>query len=536
MDLRDHLLQLQANLNILQEREAKFGNSAPLELVNQIADHKTAIGLTEQALVGDLAEAEWREALRPLLVVMRERTGEAAVNLTINIYEAAEPSPGPPNTRVWRWVVSIGLLVGIVAGVVQIAGVDVRDLGAYLATGRIATERADETLIVIATFHETAATKGEPHIKFKRAIEEVAEEIEPDTLRVEVEPAVLRADEWDEAEALGQQYEASIIIWGEDTGEWVVINLMNLKEPNFEADKVAMSEEKLMQVANPSADNTFIVTDLPGQLTFLAYFAVGQSFYVIEQYTQAKDIIEQGIGMLSPDAQPTGLDEAYARLGWLYQEPLADPTNADSSYTRAIELNPEYTLAYYNRGLVHYYQGDLTATLADFGRIIELNPEDASLYNNRGFVYHKQGDLTTALTDFNQAIELDPEYASAYNNRGGTYADQGALTAALVDFNRAMELDPEYASAYQNRGLVYFYQGDLTAALTDYDRAIELNPEFALAYYNRGRVYEAMDRTEEAIADIERGIELDTAGTFHQWARNQLQTLRWQLVSPGAGN
>jgi tetratricopeptide (TPR) repeat protein len=69
MDFRETLRQLQANLNILQERAAKFGNNAPLELVNQIVDHKTAIGLTEQALAGELDEAEWREALRPLLVV-----------------------------------------------------------------------------------------------------------------------------------------------------------------------------------------------------------------------------------------------------------------------------------------------------------------------------------------------------------------------------------------------------------------------------------------------------------------------------------
>jgi hypothetical protein len=82
--LRETLLQLRKNLNILQERETKHANNAPLDLLNQIEDHQTAIGLTEQALAGEMDEAEWQEALRPLLVAMRERTGEAAVTVTIS--------------------------------------------------------------------------------------------------------------------------------------------------------------------------------------------------------------------------------------------------------------------------------------------------------------------------------------------------------------------------------------------------------------------------------------------------------------------
>jgi hypothetical protein len=39
MDFREHLLQLQDNLNILLEREAKYANNTLLDLVNQIEDY-----------------------------------------------------------------------------------------------------------------------------------------------------------------------------------------------------------------------------------------------------------------------------------------------------------------------------------------------------------------------------------------------------------------------------------------------------------------------------------------------------------------
>ena len=68
------LLKLNRNLNTLRERESKYGGNAPLELLNQIEDHQQAIALTEQALRGELSEAEWREALAPLNLSLAQTT------------------------------------------------------------------------------------------------------------------------------------------------------------------------------------------------------------------------------------------------------------------------------------------------------------------------------------------------------------------------------------------------------------------------------------------------------------------------------
>ncbi|MBI1882051.1 MAG: tetratricopeptide repeat protein, partial [Chloroflexi bacterium] len=67
-DSKAYLARLNNNLNILREREARHGGNAPVELLNQIEDHRTAIALTEQVIRSELAEVEWRETLKPLLV------------------------------------------------------------------------------------------------------------------------------------------------------------------------------------------------------------------------------------------------------------------------------------------------------------------------------------------------------------------------------------------------------------------------------------------------------------------------------------
>ena len=67
-DPKATLAGLNQNLNILQEREAKYAGNAPPDLLNQIEDHQKAIVLTEQTIAGDISKTEWKQALRPLLV------------------------------------------------------------------------------------------------------------------------------------------------------------------------------------------------------------------------------------------------------------------------------------------------------------------------------------------------------------------------------------------------------------------------------------------------------------------------------------
>ena len=71
-DPKSFLAKLQKNLNTLKVREAKYAGTAPLDLLNQITDHETAIELTKQRATGQLNETEWQDALKPLLVSLEK--------------------------------------------------------------------------------------------------------------------------------------------------------------------------------------------------------------------------------------------------------------------------------------------------------------------------------------------------------------------------------------------------------------------------------------------------------------------------------
>jgi tetratricopeptide (TPR) repeat protein len=65
-ELLQFLARLHHQLNILKEREAKAGNNAPLDLLNQIDDHEQAITLVEATLAGKMSTEALAEQLEPL--------------------------------------------------------------------------------------------------------------------------------------------------------------------------------------------------------------------------------------------------------------------------------------------------------------------------------------------------------------------------------------------------------------------------------------------------------------------------------------
>jgi Tfp pilus assembly protein PilF len=83
---------------------------------------------------------------------------------------------------------------------------------------------------------------------------------------------------------------------------------------------------------------------------------------------------------------------------------------AMEEFTRAIELDPDYYLAYYNRALVYYQNGELENCLADYNQAIALSPENVYWTIERGFLYLKLGEWEKATLDLERAQELGVPY------------------------------------------------------------------------------------------------------------------------------
>ena len=187
---------------------------------------------------------------------------------------------------------------------------------------------------------------------------------------------------------------------------------------------------------------------------------------------------------------------------------LGKVETAIKAYSDAIELNPHYSAAYTDRGVLYGYKGEYDFAIKDFNMAIELNANNFFAYNNRGNAYDKMEDFDRAIEDFNAAIKLKPDYAKAYNNRGNVYRKKGEFDKALADFATAINLKVDFAEAYNNRGAAYHEKENFEKAIEDFSEAIKLDPNYVSPYINRGRIHGRNGMIPEAISDFNKVIEL----------------------------
>ncbi len=185
-------------------------------------------------------------------------------------------------------------------------------------------------------------------------------------------------------------------------------------------------------------------------------------------------------------------------------------------FTKALEINPKYAVAYNNRGVVYTKKRQYGRDIRDFNKALEINPKYAEAYYNRGNHYYNQREYDRAIRDFTKAIEINPKYAVAYNNRGVVYRRKGQVDQAIRDFTKATEINPKYVEAYYNRGNHYYNQRQYDRAARDWTKAIEINPKFAAAYDNLGVVYlMKLGNRIKGCADFKKACELGKCDNYN---------------------
>lgn len=72
-------------------------------------------------------------------------------------------------------------------------------------------------------------------------------------------------------------------------------------------------------------------------------------------------------------------------------------------------------VAYVNRGILYFIQGENDRAFADYTKAIEINPNLATPYAQRAFVYSIKGNKEQAIADARKALEIEPSNNVAKN-------------------------------------------------------------------------------------------------------------------------
>ena len=261
--------------------------------------------------------------------------------------------------------------------------------------------------------------------------------------------------------------------------------------------------------------------------------ATTASLEALKALSQANEMRAQG---RSPDAIPfyqraIELDPnfavAYAELGTVYAnlgESELGREHRLKAYAlrdRVGELERLYITAHYHNSVT----GEIEKARQTYEIWKQTYPRDWTPYNNLAVIYQQLGQHARAAESSREALRLEPNHALPYLNLGFDYLDQGKFDEAKAIFEKSIQQDLGSPVTYFGLYLIGFAEGDTTAM----ERAVEWahgKPQEAFlvsaqagAAAFQGKMQQAGELTRRAAdLNLRNGLDENAASNLAQHA------------------
>ncbi|MDR2234023.1 MAG: tetratricopeptide repeat protein [Tannerella sp.] len=213
----------------------------------------------------------------------------------------------------------------------------------------------------------------------------------------------------------------------------------------------------------------------------------------------------------------------------LNEEQIAAHFASINEYSSKIDENPVNADNYFGRAIDYMLVQDFSEAIANFNRVIELDPKYTLAYFNRAVVREKQMEYNQSKTlsnpnemntmnlqiGGNSLIQTFPSMSIDAVNLETRDNRQIEYELILHDYDVVIQQNPDFIYAYFNRGNMLCYQRDYRAAINDYNDAIMRDPDFAEAYFNRGLSRLSLGDVERGIADLSKAGELGILNAYN---------------------
>ena len=175
-------------------------------------------------------------------------------------------------------------------------------------------------------------------------------------------------------------------------------------------------------------------------------------------------------------------------------------------YNSYIATHQPRAIDYFGRAMDFFTLRNYQAALTDLDRAIELTPDFTLAYMLRAVVKLRNAET--------ERLSGESKTEPGLRDFGAQGAKMLASTV-MADIDKVIELSPRMAFAHYNKGNVLVSLGDYTSAISAYTKAIELKADLGEAYYNRGYLYLMLGNKDAGIADLSKAGELGIVPSYN---------------------
>lgn len=199
--------------------------------------------------------------------------------------------------------------------------------------------------------------------------------------------------------------------------------------------------------------------------------------------------------------------ELWNNLGVVYMG-LSNRLNAIKSYKKAILLDPNYYVGYYNIGGALLLCGQFEKAIKFFDMVLKINPTCAEAYWDRSIAKENLGHNEFGKAE--KAWEQGLNIFRAQRNISKTLVDLGNEEDATSGFSLLVLKDVDKIRKYKDQAIELIENGkDDQKALSLLNKCIEINPKSASVWSLKARVLNLLNKNEEALQCINKAIGFD---------------------------
>jgi len=244
----------------------------------------------------------------------------------------------------------------------------------------------------------------------------------------------------------------------------------------------------------------------------LAWSGLGDTYRVMPKYAGTPSYRAFPLGREAAE-KALSLDDTLAETHTSMGGALTDEgkyPEAEEHVKRAIELNPNYLLAYFWSG----YNFDASRRSQDaidrYQQALRLDPMSPPIAGNLALMYHDLGELERSREILDEAIALNPENSAPYVQHAWLHSTQGDHEKAEEMAEKALSLNPTSLYTIQNVAYVHTRAQNFDRAIEILEEAMVQEPAFQrVANSYLGDIYSRMKQFDKAIEHHQKAIDID---------------------------
>jgi tetratricopeptide (TPR) repeat protein len=164
---------------------------------------------------------------------------------------------------------------------------------------------------------------------------------------------------------------------------------------------------------------------------------------------------------------PNSVD-AYAHLGRIMFA-LKQFDNAVDHFTKATALDGSNAVLHFDLANSHRLNNNPERALNFYQKALALNPDFSEAYVNQGVLLNDLQGYQPAIASLDAALSLEKNRADYWLNRGAVHQSHNKTAAAIADYDQAIALEPSNPQAYWNKAVSLLLEGNFSQGWTFFE-------------------------------------------------------------------